>query len=302
MREDKLDIFEAHIIKNECYITGTNKPPVKQAGIIVHSTGANNPYLKRYVDAPNEVGTNIYGNHWNQHRPDGRQVGVHAFIGRDEQGKIRIAEIMPDNIEAWAVGSGSKGSYNFTPFSHFQFEICEDDLTDEAYFHEVFDVAARYTALKCKQLRLTAGTVVSHAEAHRLGYGGNHGDPEHWLKRYGKDMDWFRDKVKKYIQADKDKEVKPVSKKFTIKEFTITIGDDGTIQIGGSAQADAVPVQPIQPEQPAETAVKPVKSVEEIAREVIRGDWGSGTTRKSKLVAAGYDYKAVQDCVNRLMG
>ncbi len=28
------------------------------------------------------LGTNQYNNHWNQDRPDGRQVCVHAFIGK----------------------------------------------------------------------------------------------------------------------------------------------------------------------------------------------------------------------------
>ena len=42
------------------------------------------------------------------------------------------------------------------------------------------------------------------------------------------------------------------------------------------------------------------KSVEEIAREVIRGDWGNGADRKKRLEAAGYSYSAVQAKVNQL--
>lgn len=44
------------------------------------------------------------------------------------------------------------------------------------------------------------------------------------------------------------------------------------------------------------------KSVTEIANEVIAGKWGNGSTRKSKLEAAGYDYDKVQAKVNELMG
>lgn len=44
------------------------------------------------------------------------------------------------------------------------------------------------------------------------------------------------------------------------------------------------------------------KSIDEIAREVIRGDWGNGADRKNRLTAAGYDYKAVQARVNALLG
>ena len=43
------------------------------------------------------------------------------------------------------------------------------------------------------------------------------------------------------------------------------------------------------------------KSVDEIAREVIHGDWGNGTERKNRISAAGYDYSAVQKRVNELL-
>ena len=43
------------------------------------------------------------------------------------------------------------------------------------------------------------------------------------------------------------------------------------------------------------------KSIDEIAKEVIRGDWGNGDTRKKKLEAAGYNYSEVQKRVNELL-
>lgn len=43
------------------------------------------------------------------------------------------------------------------------------------------------------------------------------------------------------------------------------------------------------------------KSNEEIAREVIRGDWGNGDDRKKRLTANGYDYYAIQSVVNNLL-
>ena len=49
------------------------------------------------------------------------------------------------------------------------------------------------------------------------------------------------------------------------------------------------------------TEVKPVKSVTELAQEVIDGLWGNGEDRKARLTDAGYDYKAVQAEVNRLL-
>ena len=43
------------------------------------------------------------------------------------------------------------------------------------------------------------------------------------------------------------------------------------------------------------------KSIDEVAREVIRGDWGNGQDRANRLRAAGYDYNAVQKRVNEIL-
>lgn len=41
--------------------------------------------------------------------------------------------------------------------------------------------------------------------------------------------------------------------------------------------------------------------IETVAREVMRGEWGNGSTRKNRLEAAGYDYYQVQAMVNELV-
>lgn len=46
---------------------------------------------------------------------------------------------------------------------------------------------------------------------------------------------------------------------------------------------------------------EPTKTNYEIAKEVIRGDWGNGQTRKDRLTNAGYDYYAVQARVNDML-
>ena len=43
-----------------------------------------------------------------------------------------------------------------------------------------------------------------------------------------------------------------------------------------------------------------LKPIDEVAREVIRGEWGNGQERVDKLTQAGYDYSAVQARVNEL--
>ncbi|MEE1074297.1 MAG: peptidoglycan recognition family protein [Acutalibacteraceae bacterium] len=171
-------------------------------GIVVHSTGVNNPYLKRYVDSPNEVGINKYGNHWNTAKPDGRSVCVHAFIGYDRNNNISVAEILPLDICCWGVGSGVKGSYNYSP-AYIQFEICEDGLTDKVYYQNAFAVAAEYCAKLCETYGIEANKIVGHIEAYKQGYGSNHSDPEHWMKNFGETMDDFRKAVSDILVRSK---------------------------------------------------------------------------------------------------
>lgn len=195
-----LDIIKAHAVNNLCYIAAQKMVP---KGIVVHSTGVNNPYLKRYVDAPDEVGMNRYKNHWNIAKPGGRKVCVHAFIGYDKNKQIRVAELLPLDICCWGVGSGKKGSYNYDP-AYIQFEICEDKLTDRSYYEKVFTVAAEYCAELCHTLGLSVDNIVGHCEAYRLGYGSNHEDPEHWMRKFGETMADFRKRVSMILKNNKE--------------------------------------------------------------------------------------------------
>lgn len=44
------------------------------------------------------------------------------------------------------------------------------------------------------------------------------------------------------------------------------------------------------------------KSIDELAKEVLNGQWCNGDDRKKRITAAGYDYNAVQNRVNELVG
>ena len=52
---------------------------------------------------------------------------------------------------------------------------------------------------------------------------------------------------------------------------------------------------------PATTPSAPSKSVDEVANEVIAGQWGNGSERTNALTNAGYDANAVQARVNEIM-
>ena len=175
--------------ENDCYKAA--KPIGTVKGIVVHSTGAPNPELRRYVDYPEELGSNSYNNHWNM---AGVRLMVHAFIGYDKNQDIAIVNTLPYSYACWGCGAGDNGSYNN---GYIQFEICEDSTQDEAYFNEaVFGAAVQYCAYLCNTFSLSVDSIVSHKEAHDLGYASNHGDPDHWLTIYGKTMDDFRNAVR----------------------------------------------------------------------------------------------------------
>ena len=184
--------FEAYAKNNLCYKAARTMPTGSPAGIIIHSTGANNPNLKRYVNAPEICGENPYRNYFD--RPDSN-VCPHAVIGKDKNGEVKAAKLLPWNVCCWGCGSGSKGSYNYAP-AYIQIEIAEDALNDRAYFEEAFGLAADLCQRLMKNYpTIKPGNIISHKEAHARGYASNHGDPEHWLARFGKNMDWFRGQV-----------------------------------------------------------------------------------------------------------
>lgn len=184
--------FEAYAKNNLCFKAARKMPAGSPAGIIIHSTGANNPNLKRYVNAPSICGENPYKNYFDR---TVSSVCPHAVIGLDKSGEVRAAKLLPWNVCCWGCGSGSKGSYNYNP-AYIQIEVCEDGLTDEEYFKAAFSLAAKLCARLMKNYpTIKPENVISHKEAHARGFASNHGDPEHWLKRFGKNMDWFRSQV-----------------------------------------------------------------------------------------------------------
>ena len=181
--------FEAYARNNGAFKAARPMPTGSPAGIIIHSTGANNPNLKRYVNAPEICGENPYRNYFD--RPDSN-VCPHAVIGKDKNGEVKAAKLLPWNVCCWGCGNGSKGSYNYAP-AYIQIEICEDALNDRAYFEEAFGLAADLCQRLMKNYpTIKPGNIISHKEACARGYASNHGDPEHWLARFGKNMDWFR--------------------------------------------------------------------------------------------------------------
>lgn len=185
-----MEILQVFQTKNRSY--SVKKTPIKPIGIMAHSTGTTNKYLKRWVDAEERLGKNQYNNHWN--KPEAKK-SMHAFIGYDKYKKIIVAQTLPYDCACWGAGGGKKGCYNYNPHAYIQFEICQSTNVDKDYYWQVIAVAEEYCAYLCKQFGWTAANITSHKEAALKGYASNHSDPIKWMKHFGDDMDKFRSRV-----------------------------------------------------------------------------------------------------------
>lgn len=219
-------LIKCMLTANDCYKAGRTITP---KGVMVHSTGANNPLVARYVQPVEgqsneaklkaEIGGNRNANDWNN---PGLDVCVHAFLGKLADGGVGTVQTLPWNHRGWHAGTGtSGGSANNT---HIAFEICEDALTDESYFSKVYQEAVELTAMLCKTYNLNPladGVVICHCEGYQRGVASNHADVMHWFPKFGKSMDTFRADVSKAMTPAQVKPQPPVSG----KTYTVVKGD-----------------------------------------------------------------------------
>lgn len=193
-----MNLRQCFATNNECYKRGARMTP---RGVMVHSTGANNPYLRRYVQPDDgALGVNPSRNDFNTYRPGGRQVCVHAFIGKLADGSIATYQTLPWTMRGWHAG----GRANDT---HIGFEICEDNLKDAAYFAAAYREAAELAAYLCGAFGLDPqadGVLICHSEGSRRGIASNHGDVMHWFPRHGKSMDTFRADVARILHGESE--------------------------------------------------------------------------------------------------
>ena len=192
----RLELTRYYMTGNECFQRGKFFSPT---GVMLHSTGANNPRLSRYVQ-PNDgrLGENPYENHFNTLRPGGRKVCPHAVIGKLADGSVAIYQLLPWEMAGWHAG----GSANDT---HIGFELCEDALTDGVYFHQIYRKAVELTAHLCREFHLDPlkdGVVLCHSEGYRRGIASNHADVLHWFPHHGKSMDDFRADVAQTMKQE----------------------------------------------------------------------------------------------------
>lgn len=226
-------LYKQFATNNECYKIGRTLNPI---GIFVHSTGANNPNLKRYVQPDDgRLGINPANNHFNTYRPGGRQVCVHAFIGRLKDGSVATYQTLPWTMRGW------HGGKSYSNNNYIGFEICEDNLTDRSYFNDVYKESVELCAYLCKMFNfnpLKDGVILCHSEGASRGIASNHGDVMHWFPKHGKDMDMFRNDVYKEMKkSEKYEEQKEDEIDMTKQEFINSLTNEEAYTLLSKANA-----------------------------------------------------------------
>lgn len=196
--------IQCMMTQSTCYRQTVKMVPV---GVLIHSTGANNPTIKRYVqpddNAPDRaallelIGKNAYGNDWNHTE---HNAGLNGWLGKLADGTIATVQTMPWDFRPWGCGSGKFGSCNT---GWIQFEVCEDGLSDPDYFNRIYEETIQFVAYLCKLYGIDPHgtvnrsghelpTILCHQDSYQYGFGCNHGDVLHWFPKYGKSMDVVR--------------------------------------------------------------------------------------------------------------
>lgn len=172
---------------------GWNNGVLEPKGIMVHSTATPGIMAQAFRD-----------------RWDRPNVGasIHAFLDDKE-----IVQCLPWTKKAGHAG----GSANST---HIGFEICEpggfryeggskmvgyDAVEQQPYFNAIWKNSVELCAYLCRMFSLDPledGVIITHSEGYERGIASNHGDVMHWFPKHNRDMDDFRQAVKKQMDME----------------------------------------------------------------------------------------------------
>lgn len=165
-------IHTKYMTRNDCYIANKQITVTK---LMLHSTATKGVMAKEWFSR------------WNKSYIKGetdRQVCVHGFVDDKE-----VWQYLPWNHRAWHAGASAN---NFA----IGIEMCEDKLHTKEFADKTIKNAAELFAFLCKEFNLDPmKDIISHKEGYKLGVASNHGDPDHWIGKFGYTMDSFRKMV-----------------------------------------------------------------------------------------------------------
>lgn len=188
-----INIVEAFATKNKCYQVAA---PLTPQGIMLHSIGTPQPNAA------------VMAQNFNQYRPNGQSICVHAFVQRDGQ----VYQTLPWTVQAWHCGGSANGT-------HIGVEMTEpasivytggaswrdlDPAATEAHVRGTYAAAVDLFTQLCEQYALDPledGVIISHAEGAARGIASAHADPTHLWRAFGLTMDGFRRDVAEAMAA-----------------------------------------------------------------------------------------------------
>lgn len=252
----KLTIYRMLFKDSDCYRSGARQT---SRGVQVHSTGANNPNLRRYVQPDDgRLGRNTNGN---SHNRPGVDVCASAYIGKLADGTVAVYQTLPWDMRCWISGKGKNGNAN--RLGYIGFEICEDDRTDLIYFNQaVMGAAVNLTAHLCQIMGVRPDdvlesyaegdtlSVMDHSELAARGLASNHADITHWLRVFGKRMNDFRREVQAamdegvevtYIDAEGKEEWTEMD-----KEMEVYASNGGYTNLRELPDTESVPLEKLR--------------------------------------------------------
>lgn len=185
-------------------------------GILINSTGINEPFLSHFVQPKKEddyyddliriLGKNEYGNDYNRNQ---KIDCAHVWIGRSGGGRVITVQTLPWHYKAGACGEGPYGSLNS---GWIQINLCEDNLDDIFYFQDVYDELCKLIAYLCQTYKIDpygtievqdfvrgtkvkVPTILCHKDAADLGLASSRIDVYHWFDKFNVTMDAVKYRV-----------------------------------------------------------------------------------------------------------
>ena len=142
-------------------------------GIVIHSSGFEQPYLWYFVQPSNSdphkidildiIGINKKHTDYNHTY---RRNNYHYWIGKDAEGEVRVVQTFPNSFDI----SNDK-------FIHIC--ILEDDLKNKDYVLHIIAKLAPLCAQLCEEFNFPSNKIYDHSEL------SNMPDANYWLCRYG---------------------------------------------------------------------------------------------------------------------
>ena len=152
---------------------------------------------------------------YNQYRPNGKSVCVHAFVQRDGT----VYQTLPWTVQAWHCGGAANATHigiEMTEPASIAYTGKGADWRDlnpaatEAHVRGTYAAAVELFAQLCTQYALDPladGVIISHAEGAARGIASAHADPTHLWRAFGLTMDGFRaDVAAKMAAGNTDEE------------------------------------------------------------------------------------------------